>query len=267
MFRSMDLTHTIKLSIQFAIKITFHSKLCLDKPSVCVNKHDITQLFAYSSIICQGIISFLSLYNFRLVLINRGAQYFDVQSSLPRSSFVFYENIIPSGSILRCTRWKNYNECENLVTDNVVIRKIEILGDDVVELFDLDTAVKLLKLDITQISSLSITNTSMTQIQFSSLSNLEHLDLRYNRLASMPPPASNSLKSMNLSGNPWKCFNPEDPSASKWTYSRFSRLIIIKCLRDNHQYLDLTMATKCFGCLTPVTRMFGRIKIIASVRS
>lgn len=170
------------------------------------------------------------------------------KSSLQRSSFIFYENIKSSGSTLRCTRWENYNECENLVTDITVITEIEILGDDVVELFDLDTVVKLLKLDVTQISLLSITNTSMTQIQFSSLSNLEHLDLRNNRLASMDPPSSNNLKSMNLSGNPWKCFRIEDPSVSKWTYSRFSRLMIIKCLRDNHQYLDLTMATKCFGC-------------------
>ena len=160
----------------------------------------------------------------------------------------FYEDIIPSGNLLRCKRWENHNECENLVTDPDVIRNIEILRDDVVELFDLDTAGKLLKLDVTKISSLSITNTSMTQLQFSSLSNLEHLDLRNNSLGTMLHPSSNQLKSMFLSGNPWKCFNPEDPSASSWTYSRFLRLIIIKCLRDNHQYLDLTMATKCFGC-------------------
>ena len=124
------------------------------------------------------------------------------------------------------TSLRNIESCVNLVTDSDEVTSIHIDGDNDDDdeaggVFDLDNVGKLLNLSVTEIRTLLIRNTWMTQIQLSTLSNLQHLDLRDNKLSLMSKPSS-TIKSLKLSGNPWKCFNPNDPSASSWTYSRFS---------------------------------------------
>ena len=132
-----------------------------------------------------------------------------------------------TGSSLECSQWRNLEmarekiECPELVSQSSNITSIYVFGDKNITDLILDDAGKLLKIniDLRKITSLKVTNTSASSLQFSSLSHLEHLDVRDNKLTRLSPTSSKDIKSLHLSGNAWTCIKPE--KLTSWTLTRW----------------------------------------------
>ena len=135
------------------------------------------------------------------------------------------------GSSLECSQWRNLEksrekiECPELVSESSNITSIYVYGDQTITNLNLDEAGNLLKIniDLSKITSLRVTNTSASSLQFSSLSHLEHLDVRDNKLTSLSPTSSENIKSLHLSGNSWTCLRPE--KLTSWSLTRWVRVL------------------------------------------
>ena len=155
-----------------------------------------------------------------------------------------------TGSSLECSQWRNLEksrekiECPELVSKSSNITSIYVFGDQTITNLNLDEAGNLLKIniDLSKITSLKVTNTSASSLQFSSLSHLEHLDVRDNMLTSLSPPSSKNIKSLQLSGNSWTCIKPE--KLTSWTLTRWVMVLhFIKGLKIKF-FADLIICSK-----------------------
>ena len=95
---------------------------------------------------------------------------------------------------------------------------------------DLDRAGAALGLELARVTNLTLTHSRVSRLVMTELTGLQHLDLRHNRLTSLPPLPSLYIQTILLSGNPWSCAEVEDPEQS-WIYSRWGQT------KNNQQYI------------------------------
>ena len=144
-----------------------------------------------------------------------------------------------SGNVMRCEGWKSIQErCPELrespaglrdVSD--AITKIYVDGGESINDLDLDNVGELLDWDMSKVTALRVSNTSVSSLQISSLTNLEDLDVRDNKLITMSPITRSGIKTLRMSGNPWPCVLEQEEDVNSWTYSRFgSNLTLHNCI-------------------------------------
>ena len=127
---------------------------------------------------------------------------------------------------MRCEGWKNIKErCSELQIDqrdvSDAITKIYVDGGESINDLDLDTVGELLDWDLSRVTELRVSNTSVSSLQISSLTNLEDLDVRDNKLITMSPITRSRIRTLLMSGNPWPCVTEHREDVRSWTYSRF----------------------------------------------
>ena len=131
-----------------------------------------------------------------------------------------------SGNIMRCEGWKNIKErCPQLQNQrdvsDAVITTIYVDGGESINDLDLDNVGELLDWDLSKVTELRVSNTSVSSLQISSLTNLEDLDVRDNKLITMSPITRSRIRTLRMSGNPWPCVTEQREDVRSWTYSRF----------------------------------------------
>ena len=141
---------------------------------------------------------------------------------------------------MRCEGWSNIEErCPELqespadqrdVSDAITKIYVDGGGESINDL-DLDNVGELLDLDMSKVTELRVSNTSVSSLQISSLTNLEDLDVRDNKLITMSPITRSGIKTLRMSGNPWPCVLEQREDVSSWTYSRFGiNLTLHNCI-------------------------------------
>ena len=167
-------------------------------------------------------------------------------------------------NVMRCEGWKNIKErCPELqkspdqrdVSDPIT--KIYVDGGESINDLDLDNVGELLDWDLSKVTELRVSNTSVSSLQISRLTNLEDLDVRDNKLITMSPITRSGIKTLRMSGNPWPCVLEQREDVRSWTYSRFGSNLTL----DKGIWLSVfpgwMMPPKCCGSLNWIHQFGG----------